>query len=73
GKSYGVTGAGGIRREATMVEMKNSKLSINQNNDETGKISGLMKPKSGSTKVSRKIPGTTSVTPGITRDTIKKD
>ncbi|VDP20927.1 unnamed protein product [Onchocerca flexuosa] len=42
-----------------MVEMKNSKLAINQNNDEIGKNSGLMKPKSGGTRVSRKIPGTT--------------
>ncbi|VBB34577.1 unnamed protein product [Acanthocheilonema viteae] len=67
-------GAGGIAANAcrgTMIEMKNSKLAINQNNDEAGKISELVRPKNNNTKVSRKIPGTTSVTSGVARDTIK--
>lgn len=70
----GADGTEGITANAcrgTMVGMKNSKLAINQNNDETGKVSGLMKPKNGNTKVSRKIPTSTSVISGTTRDAIK--
>ncbi|CAG9537986.1 unnamed protein product [Cercopithifilaria johnstoni] len=77
GKIYapmGAVGAGAITANTscrgTMVEMKNSKLTINQNNDDTGKACGLMKPKNN-TKVSRKIPATTSITSAATRDTIK--
>ncbi|VDN85818.1 unnamed protein product [Brugia pahangi] len=58
-------------QKTTINEMKNSKLAINQNNDETGKVSGLIKPKNGNVKVTRKIPPTTSIASGATRDTIK--
>lgn len=65
-------GAGGIAASAcrgAMIEMKNSKLTINHSNDETGKVPGLMKPKNNNTKVSRKISATSSISSA--RDTIK--
>uniref|UniRef100_A0A0R3RPV7 Uncharacterized protein n=1 Tax=Elaeophora elaphi TaxID=1147741 RepID=A0A0R3RPV7_9BILA len=77
GKSYaplGAVAAGGIVTNAcrgTTVEIKNSKLAISQNNDETGKVSGLMKPKNSSSRVSRKIPAATPVVSGTARDMIK--
>lgn len=67
--------AGGVAAtnacRGTTVEMKNLKLAINQNNDETGKISGLVKPKNNSMKISRRIPATTSTMSGAPRDTTK--
>ncbi|EFO14407.2 hypothetical protein LOAG_14112 [Loa loa] len=71
--SLGTIGTKGMTANTyrgTMNEMKNSKLAINQNNDETRKISGLVKPKNGMTK-SRKIPPTTSISSGVGRDTMK--
>ncbi|VDK81613.1 unnamed protein product, partial [Litomosoides sigmodontis] len=76
GKTQATMGTSGIAATSagrgTMAEMRNSKLAANQNNDETGKISGLVKPKNNSMKVSRKIPATAPVLLAAPRDTMMK-